>query len=431
MLVKIHKPKTAHGFVNTESTLNYNLSKVKAGTAEVIAFRGMENPSDCKRVIRRMENGSIRGAKETCFHMSLNPHPLHEEDNLDESQITELITGLLSELGYGNQPWIAFRHHDIDRVHYHIVSTRIGENGHKIPSFQDHRRARAALERLQPQFGYSLTSSEDEAQSVKDAVEKERTSLNLESFNQNRPESETLQIASLARNAFQYRFTTIEQYACLLHSMGVEVEYKDGMALYAGMTKGHRCTRAMTSQSIDAPSLAEIRSAAARNKSIKIDAKVKYRTARLSRFALPHSRNERHFIAMMKKMSIECYISRKDDGTPFGVTYIDHQNRCVWKASELGKEAVTAADLQAKYDLSEWTLPKKSRRNERLDSDLSPHSIGDEGKDIDMERLFKEAIAAGEDLLSSMLDGGYGGGHAEDEIDREYRKRMRKKGLSL
>ncbi len=35
-------------------------------------------------------------------------------------------------MGYGNQPYIVFKHKNIDWKHLHLVSLRIDENGRKI-----------------------------------------------------------------------------------------------------------------------------------------------------------------------------------------------------------------------------------------------------------------------------------------------------------
>jgi hypothetical protein len=38
----------------------------------------------------------------------------------------------MERMGYGEQPYIVFKHKDIDRQHLHIVSLRVDENGHKL-----------------------------------------------------------------------------------------------------------------------------------------------------------------------------------------------------------------------------------------------------------------------------------------------------------
>ncbi len=44
---------------------------------------------------------------------------------LGEKGIRTELDNLMKQLGYGKQPYLVYRHADIDRVHFHIVSTMI------------------------------------------------------------------------------------------------------------------------------------------------------------------------------------------------------------------------------------------------------------------------------------------------------------------
>ena len=52
---------------------------------------------------------------------------------LGEKGIRKELDRLMEHLGYGSQPYLISRHADIDRIHFHIVSTRIDkQSGKKI-----------------------------------------------------------------------------------------------------------------------------------------------------------------------------------------------------------------------------------------------------------------------------------------------------------
>ena len=67
--------------------------------------------------------------KKTVFHCSLNPHP---DEKLSDEQLTQIAKEYMEALGYGNQPYIVFKHSDISREHIHIVSLRVDSRGQKI-----------------------------------------------------------------------------------------------------------------------------------------------------------------------------------------------------------------------------------------------------------------------------------------------------------
>ena len=70
-----------------------------------------------------------RRTTNTVFQVSLNPSP---EDRLTDGQFRDIAQEYMERMGYGNQPYIVFKHKDISREHLHIVSLRVDEQGRKI-----------------------------------------------------------------------------------------------------------------------------------------------------------------------------------------------------------------------------------------------------------------------------------------------------------
>lgn len=91
---------------------------------------------------RRMTN--------TVFHASLNPSP---EDRLTDEQLRDIAQEYMKRMGYGNQPYIVFKHKDIDRQHLHLVSLRIDEQGRKINDSHEYDRSMSVLLDLERKYG--------------------------------------------------------------------------------------------------------------------------------------------------------------------------------------------------------------------------------------------------------------------------------------
>lgn len=70
-----------------------------------------------------------RRTEKPVIHLSLNPHP---DDVLSDEQLEAIGREYMDRLGYGDQPYIIFRHDDNARPHIHIVSLRIDEQGRKL-----------------------------------------------------------------------------------------------------------------------------------------------------------------------------------------------------------------------------------------------------------------------------------------------------------
>ena len=126
--------------------LYYNKEKVDRDEAEVIYWQKMLEPFDKHGrmdVDACMESfmpylEANRRTSNTVFHVSLNPSP---EDRLTDEQLREIANEYMQKMGYGEQPYIAFKHKDISREHLHIVSLRVDENGRKLPHDFEARRS--------------------------------------------------------------------------------------------------------------------------------------------------------------------------------------------------------------------------------------------------------------------------------------------------
>ena len=48
---------------------------------------------------------------------------------LTDRQLAYIAIEYMRKLGYGDQPYLVYKHTDIDRHHIHIVGSRVDENG--------------------------------------------------------------------------------------------------------------------------------------------------------------------------------------------------------------------------------------------------------------------------------------------------------------
>ena len=88
--------------------------------------------------------------KKTVFHCSLNPHP---DEKLSDETLMQIAKEYMEALGYGNQPYIVFKHNDITREHIHIVSLRVDSKGRKISDKFEKRRSKKITDALERKYG--------------------------------------------------------------------------------------------------------------------------------------------------------------------------------------------------------------------------------------------------------------------------------------
>lgn len=132
MVIVIHQASS------TANAFFYNERKAKEGKATFYHSRNtpsanpfIYNSQHRFQIFKRIEDLNTR-VKNKGLHISFNP-TMNDMIRLGEKGIRTELDNLMKQLGYGNQPYFVYRHADIDRVHFHIVSTRIDrQTGKKI-----------------------------------------------------------------------------------------------------------------------------------------------------------------------------------------------------------------------------------------------------------------------------------------------------------
>ena len=377
MVVKINAP-VAHCSIS----VRYNESKVDAGQASVLFTMNIPDPSNPMATFEEYERGSLRCEKMS-FHASIDPSV---NDKMSDKDIEEFAKKLMEKLGYGDQPYIVYKHSDIDRVHYHIVSVRVDKEGRKINDSNERRRCHQILKELAAEFGYKVGNGQ-------------KTDSRMEEFGvykgfTPKAGNYSRQIEMLVSHAMRYHFTTEPQLRMLMNALNVDFDYKkrggaEYLVFYGLDPKsGRRCTGGISGKSLAVPSVEEIRKHTQECKGEALK-KEKGRVGSIVRSLLPHSASEEHFHRMLEKTGISVHFSKTEDGRIFGATFIDHTAKCCFKASELHK--ITAAMFEEQR-LTHWPGDEK----EKADAFSTLRTAAD-AVDLAMKMLNEDSMNQNED----------------------------------
>jgi len=146
---------------NLGGALGYNFKKVEKGEANILLaaelYQSKEGRYTMEDVLADMEALIPKNCrtKKTVFHCSLNPHP---DEKLSDETLSQIAKEYMEALGYGNQPYIVFKHNDIAREHIHIVSLRVDFDGNKINDKFEGRRSKKITNALEKKYNL-ITSS--------------------------------------------------------------------------------------------------------------------------------------------------------------------------------------------------------------------------------------------------------------------------------
>ena len=129
-------------------------------------------------------------------------------------------------MGYGGQPYIAFKHGDSHNTHIHIVSVCIDGEGSKISDRYEYRRSMAACRELERMF--CLRNGAELYDSPKAELRKVDVTAN----------DVRHQVANTLKTVLEsYRFQSFGEYNAILSTMNIEArqvkgEYKRGRCLH-------------------------------------------------------------------------------------------------------------------------------------------------------------------------------------------------------
>lgn len=310
---------------NVGNTVSYNEKKAKEGeeNARVIGFsKGISSIEEFNRRIEILSRGNLRTRNEA-FHAHINPGP---GENLSDEKAMEMATELMERLGYGNQPFVVYRHDDTGRTHYHIVSSRVGPDGKRINSDYEWRRCNQHVRDMAAKYGYTVDGRRA----------KEKTD-NREYVRFNRNEKDIKgQIENLLRLSLQYNCSTMDEYLAVLRSMGLMMYGTSGKSfLVKGLYRGKPCTAAFSSEDVGIDDLEKIfKESYKKGKRDRAEERLK----NIASSGLDHSSSYKHFRNMLRKQGIDIYVTRDSSGRFSSVIYVDHTTRCCYSGDRLGSE---------------------------------------------------------------------------------------------
>lgn len=331
--------KISHGG-NLYSALSYNQEKVDEGLGCVLATNLVIEPTDgafnaaaCMQDFERFMPSHITTRKPV-IHVSLNPHP---DDKLTDEQLTEIGQKYMERLGYGSQPYMIFKHEDIDRQHIHIVSTRVRPDGSLVPDSFEKDRSNKIRRELEQEYNLIPAKGQNQGE-VWQLAPVDMAQGNLKK-----------QVANVIKPLIQmYRFQTLGEYRALLSLYNIGVEEVKGEnngkpyrgLVYSGLDgEGNRIGKPLKSSLFGKGLGIEAleKQFGTSKEAIKADG-VTARTRAMVANTLATTRTENEFRAALQKKGIDPVLRRNEEGRIVGATFIDHNERAVLNGSRLGKE---------------------------------------------------------------------------------------------
>lgn len=403
MVAKINYGSSLYG------ALAYNGEKVNEGVAKILETNKVFSPADgthdisaCMQDFMAYMPSHVL-TKKPVIHISLNPHP---DDRLTDEQFSAIAREYIEKMGYANQPFIVYKHEDIDRHHLHIVTLAVDERGKKINDGNNFYTSTRILKELEQKYGL-----------IPAQMRKEKEVFRLQKVCYGDGENLKKQLVSVIRPAAKfYHCPSFKEYRALLSTYNICVEEVkgemygkpyNGLVYFATDDKGKKVGNpfkaSLFGKAVGYEALQN------RFKASKEKLKEKHlapKTKAVVAGALRRSAAKEDFRANLHRKGIDVLFRENEQGRLYGITFIDHNNGCVVNGSRLGKE-LSANAIAEWFNCPHPELSAPIQQNVKGSISQTQTSDGD-------------AVLGG--LLDLTLEA-----HGTDWEEEQFRRRMQRK----
>ena len=334
MIAKIGRGSNLYG------ALVYNQLKVEKDNGQILYTNKIIQTPDgsyaTSQLLRSFEPYLLanRKTEKSILHISLNPDP---KDKVSDEQFEKLAQKYTQKMGYAEQPFVVFKHTDIERTHIHIVSVCVDENGRKISDKFEKRHSMNVCRELEKQF--SLISAIEKKQNPQNQIFKpvDYKAGDIKS-----------QMASVIRNLPKYyKFEGFGTYNALLSLFNITADEvkgefngipKQGLVYFAINEKGEKASNPFKASLFGKQAgYFQLQQHYAQSKELLKNEPSKALLKTTIEMCLQTASNEKEFKKRLLERGINTVVRRNTQGRVYGITFIDHSTKSVWNGSQLGK----------------------------------------------------------------------------------------------
>ena len=324
---------------NLAGALGYNFKKVVSGGASVLLAEGLyANPEGgytMEEVLSDMQAAIPKKCrtKNVVFHCSLNPHP---DEKLSDEQLTQIAQEYMQALGYGEQPYIVFKHNDIEREHIHIVSLRVNSAGEKINDKFENRRSKRITDLLERKYGLIPSTPSKEQKTNAPASQEHLPLDNIRS-----------EMAQTLRGVLtHYHFCSLGEFKAILGAYQLTAEevkntYRgreyNGLVYAPTDEAGNKLCPPLPASKIGRGVGYTALQSKMRQSKQRIKPFLPEIRQRVLAVMRTSPQTEEELLASLNKSGLRCLIRKSEGGRIYGITFIDDNLGIALNGSRLGK----------------------------------------------------------------------------------------------
>lgn len=329
--------------------ISYNEAKVREGSAELILaskFGCDVSELSFSQKLHRFDllNQHCTRSAYNTVHLSLNFSP---EDKLDTEQLQQIAGDYMQRIGFGNQPYLVYRHSDAAHDHVHIVTTPVLPNGRTINLHNlVQRKSEPARKALEKEYHLIQAAGRKVSEGLKP--------IPLEKVYYGKAPTKQA-ISQIVRDVVNsYKFNNLDELNIILRQFNIvadrgsvySTKYQKGGLTYSVLNaKGEKVSVPVKASDIYTnPTLKTVEKKFSANTIKKAGLLKKVQQSVFSSVAA--SVNAQSFMATLQQKGIVCQVHPNATGKNQELSFIDNRNRTVFTASEIG---IAPNELQKRW----------------------------------------------------------------------------------
>jgi hypothetical protein len=282
------------------------------------------------------------------LHVSLNFSP---SEKLQDDKLQKIAELYMNKIGFGEQPFLVYKHEDAGHPHIHIVSTTIKADGGRINTHNIGRnQSEKARKEIERQFGLIKAERQSE---LRNAGIK---SVDAAKVVYGKDETKRA-ISNISGAVFsQYKFASLPEFNAALKQFNVVADrgkedgwiYKNRGLVYRIMdADGNKVGVPIKASSIACkPILANLEKKFATNEPLKEPLKQRTKTA-VDNCLAASSKSMKDLVKALEQQQVYTVLRQNAEGRLYGITFVDNQTKAIFNGSDLGK-GYSAAALQSR-----------------------------------------------------------------------------------
>ncbi|HEY0669170.1 MAG TPA: relaxase/mobilization nuclease domain-containing protein [Sphingobacteriaceae bacterium] len=321
--------------------LHYNEHKVQSGTAQLILasrfISDIEKLSFQNKLYRFENITSLNErVKTNALHISLNFDP---SEKLSQEQLQNIASTYMDKIGFGEQPFLVYRHTDAAHPHIHIATINIKADGERIDIHNIGRNeSEQARKEIEEEFNLIKASTRNKQ-------EEPLKPINLGKVVYGKSETKRAITNTVNEIVRSYRFTSVAELNAILQQFNVIADrgsevsrmYENHGLIYSLLNNGNKMGVPIKASTIyGKPTLKNLEPKFEQNKEKRKPYRIPLRMA-IDKTMSKQALTKDTFKRLLKNESIDVIFRQNDQGITYGLTFIDHRNKTVFNGSDLGK----------------------------------------------------------------------------------------------